>query len=109
MAALASRFVTPTGSAWPSPGIKIPPNTPSLLIMGYFFLICSKFNTSTLTSYNWAVVACLFNSSHLPGVVAIDNAPLSFKPGEKSTSFSKFLYKSKEYFLILVIPADGPN
>ena len=77
--------------------------------MGYFFLICSKFNTSTLTSYNWAVVACLFNSSHLPGVVAIDNAPLSFKPGEKSTSFSSFLYKSKEYFLILVIPADGPN
>ena len=67
------------------------------------------FNTSTFTSYNCAVVACLLSSCHLPSVVAIDKAPLSFNPGEKSISFSSFLYNSKEYFLIFVIAADGPS
>ena len=33
-AALAKTFVTPTGSAWPSSGIKIPPITSSTFING---------------------------------------------------------------------------
>ena len=77
--------------------------------MGYIFFICSMFKTSTFTSNNCAVVACLLSSSHLPLVVAIDNAPFNFKPLEKSNSFSNFLYNSNEYFLILVIAAEGPN
>ena len=55
------------------------------------------FKTSTFTSNNCAVVACLLSSSHLPLVVAIDNAPFNFKPLEKSNSLSNFLYSSKEY------------
>ena len=54
-------------------------------------------------------MACLLSSCHLPWVVAIDNAPFNFNPLEKSSSFSNFLYNSREYFLILVIPAEGPN
>jgi len=60
-------------------------------MIGYIFLILSLFNTSTFTSNNCAVVACLFNSCHLPSVVAIDKAPLSFNPLEKSVYFSSFL------------------
>ncbi len=67
------------------------------------------FNTSTCTSNNCAVVACLFNSCHLPLVVAMDKAPFNFNPAEKPIFFSSSLYNSVVYFLILVTAAEGPN
>ena len=38
----------------------------------------------------------------------MDNAPFRRRPAEWSILFSSSLYKSNEYFLILVIVADGP-
>jgi len=59
--------------------------------MGYIFLIFSTFKISTFTLNNCAVVACLKSSCQRPLVVAIESAPFSFNPLEKSISFSNFL------------------